>query len=102
MISESPQQKDKEKSENKKNNKNVGNEKNKNNKNNSPELEDISSSTSSSSNDEAEKDELEIRQQQELKSNLVAHFYKFQEESGNPENLSPELGGFCLFLFWGY
>nr|CAD2171654.1 unnamed protein product [Meloidogyne enterolobii] len=93
MISESPQQKDKEKSENKKNNKNIDNEKNKNNKNNSPELEDISSSTSSSSNDEAEKDELEIRQQQELKSNLVAHFYKFQEESGNPENLSPELGG---------
>ncbi|CAK5052290.1 unnamed protein product [Meloidogyne enterolobii] len=93
MISESLQQKDKEKSENKKNNKNIDNEKNKNNKNNSPELEDISSSSSSSSNDEAEKDELEIRQQQELKSNLVAHFYKFQEESGNPENLSPELGG---------
>uniref|UniRef100_A0A915LEC8 ARID domain-containing protein n=1 Tax=Meloidogyne javanica TaxID=6303 RepID=A0A915LEC8_MELJA len=91
MISESTEQKNiKEESENKKNNKNVGNKKS---KNNSPELEDISSSTSSSSNDEAEKDEIEIRQQQELKSNLVAHFYKFQEESGNPENLSPELGG---------
>jgi len=92
MISESTEQKNiKGESENKKNNKNVGNKKS---KNNSPELEDISSSTSSSSNDEAEKDEIEIRQQQELKSNLVAHFYKFQEESGNPENLSPELGGF--------
>uniref|UniRef100_A0A1I8BQ06 ARID domain-containing protein n=1 Tax=Meloidogyne hapla TaxID=6305 RepID=A0A1I8BQ06_MELHA len=97
MSSESSDQKsiiitNKEDTENKKNNKN-GNNKKKNTKNISSDLEDISSSASSSSNDEAEKDEAEIRQKQELKSNLVAHFYKFQEESGNPENLAPQLGG---------
>jgi hypothetical protein len=90
MISES--------STDQKSNKEVNDEKNNKNdsckKTKSEDNVNLSSSSSYSSNDEAEKGEAEIRQQQELKSNLVAHFYKFQEESGNPQNLVPQLGGF--------